>query len=232
METKRFDNQIKEVESELKLLETRYKEIKYMKPYKGQEEDLKQLGLEIEKVNNKLVNLNQQQKKSLGFTDVNKELNTTDKKLSGILKKVGKWALAVFGVRSAYMGIRRLMSTVSQYNKQIATDMQYIGYSLAKVFEPIISWIVSMLYKILSLITLVLIFILASCDGPTGTGGDRTIKVTDMVDRRVYVDLNNNDSIVCIGPGALRLYTYVGEVAKLVGAEDIDRSGNGLGFPG
>ena len=78
--------------------------------------------------------------------------------------------------------------------------------------------------KILSLITLVLIFILTSCDGPTGTVGDRTIKVTDMVDRRVYVDLNNNDSIVCIGPGALRLYTYVGEVAKLVGAEDIDRS--------
>ena len=154
MDTKRFDRQIQEVEAELNTLEQRQKEIQNMKAYKGQEEDLKQLGLEIERTNNKLVSLNQQKAKieGKGIGDINKGLDTTDKKLKGILTKVGKWGLAVFGVRSAYMLIRRTMSTLTQYNDQLATDLNYINYALARALEPIIKIIVNLVYELLGLL--------------------------------------------------------------------------------
>ena len=154
MDTKRFDRQIQEVETELNMLEQRQKEIQKMKPYKGQEEDLKQLGLEIEKTNNKLVSLNKQKAKieGKGIGDINKGLDTTDKKLKGILTKVGKWGLAVFGVRSAYMLIRRAMSTLTQYNDQLATDLEYINYAIARALEPIIRIIVNLVYELLGLL--------------------------------------------------------------------------------
>lgn len=154
MDTKRFDRQIQEVGTELNTLEQRQKEIQRMKPYKGQEEDLQQLGLEIEKVNNKLVSLNQQKAKieGKGIGDINKGLDTTDKKLKGIITKVGKWGLAVFGVRSAYMLIRRTMSTLTQYNDQLATDLEYINYAIARALEPVIRIIVNLVYELLGLL--------------------------------------------------------------------------------
>ena len=68
------------------------------------------------------------------------------------VKSVVRWSLAAIGVRSIYAGIRSLLSNVSQYNDQIAGDMQYMGFALSSVFEPIVKTIVNWLYKILGLI--------------------------------------------------------------------------------
>ena len=77
-------------------------------------------------------------------------------KISGsagkVVKSVVRWSLAAIGVRSIYAGIRSLISNVSQYNEQIAGDMQYMGFALASIFEPIVKTIVNWLYKILSLV--------------------------------------------------------------------------------
>ena len=68
------------------------------------------------------------------------------------VKSVVRWSLAAIGVRSIYAGIRSLISNVSKYNDQIASDMQYMGFALSSVFEPIVKTIVNWLYKILGLI--------------------------------------------------------------------------------
>ncbi len=50
------------------------------------------------------------------------------------------------------------------------------------------------------------------------------ITVTDMIGREVKVTPQSYSRVVCIGAGALRMYTYVGDVALLSGVEDIDNT--------
>ena len=49
-----------------------------------------------------------------------------------------------------------------------------------------------------------------------------TVTVTDMIGRQVEIVPGSYKRIVCIGAGALRLYSYVGDVSLLCGVEDID----------
>ena len=48
------------------------------------------------------------------------------------------------------------------------------------------------------------------------------VTVTDMIGREVTVVPGSYKRVVCIGAGALRMYSYVGDVALLAGVEDID----------
>jgi iron complex transport system substrate-binding protein len=48
------------------------------------------------------------------------------------------------------------------------------------------------------------------------------ITVTDMIGREVTVTPGSYTRVVCIGAGALRMYTYIGSVGLLCGVEDID----------
>ena len=50
------------------------------------------------------------------------------------------------------------------------------------------------------------------------------ITVTDMIGRQITVTPGSYKRVVCIGAGALRMYSYVGDVALLVGVEDIDNT--------
>lgn len=49
-----------------------------------------------------------------------------------------------------------------------------------------------------------------------------TVTVTDMIGRQVEIAPGSYQRIVCIGAGALRLYSYVGDISLLCGVEDID----------
>ena len=75
-------------------------------------------------------------------------LKTTQK----IITKVGKWALAIFGIRSAYMAIRQAMSVLSQYDETLKADLQYIRFAIATALEPIVKKIVEWAYKLLGFI--------------------------------------------------------------------------------
>jgi len=73
----------------------------------------------------------------------------------------------------------------------------------------------------------VLVVSLCACgvqDAP-GTGDEtKEITVTDMVGREVKVVPGSYKKVVCIGAGALRMYSYIGEVSLLAGVEDIDNT--------
>jgi iron complex transport system substrate-binding protein len=51
-----------------------------------------------------------------------------------------------------------------------------------------------------------------------------TTTVTDMIGREVTVTPGSYKKVVCIGAGALRMYSYIGDVALLAGVEDIDNT--------
>lgn len=51
-----------------------------------------------------------------------------------------------------------------------------------------------------------------------------TVTVTDMIGREVTVAPGSYQRVVCIGAGALRIYSYIGDTALLCGVEDIDNT--------
>ena len=82
--------------------------------------------------------------------------------------------------------------------------------------------------QILSLLlALVMLLSLCACGSrdPAATEPKEdaaAVTVTDMIGREVTVNPGSYSRVVCIGAGALRMYSYIGDVTKLVGVEDID----------
>ena len=60
--------------------------------------------------------------------------------------------------------------------------------------------------------------------GTTAATEPMDITVTDLVGREVTVVPGSYKRVVCIGAGALRMYSYIGDVANLAGVEDIDNT--------
>lgn len=81
--------------------------------------------------------------------------------------------------------------------------------------------------KIVSLLlTIALLCALAACapqQEPTGEA-EAAVTVTDMIGRQVTVTPGSYKRVVCVGAGALRMYSYVGDVSLLAGVEDIDNT--------
>ena len=64
--------------------------------------------------------------------------------------------------------------------------------------------------------------LLASCGGSTSSSQPKAEEITDANGRKVMVTPGSYSKIVCIGAGALRMYSYVGATSLLAGVEDID----------
>ena len=62
----------------------------------------------------------------------------------------------------------------------------------------------------------------AESEAPAAESGEITI--TDMIGREVTVTPGSYKRVVCIGAGALRMYSYIGDVSLLCGVEDIDNT--------
>lgn len=88
--------------------------------------------------------------------------------------------------------------------------------------------------KSVSLILAVLLVLsLVGC-GHQAAAGDKpaesAVTVTDMIGREVAVTPGGYQRVVCIGAGALRMYSYIGDVSLLCGVEDIENA-NASGRP-
>lgn len=63
----------------------------------------------------------------------------------------------------------------------------------------------------------------AACNEKT-TASDGDVTVTDLAGREISFDPVGINKVVCIGAGALRLYSYVGDMDKLCAVEEIEGS--------
>lgn len=148
LETKSFDAQIEELENDLDDLVEIYKILENSKPFDGQEKELRKLKSEIQKTSNKLVDLRKKQQEA-GKSEFIENIN---KGLSNTIKKVGRWAIALLGIQSAYSAVRSAMSTLSQYDDQMTSNIEYIKYALANALKPIIEWILNAVVQLLQYI--------------------------------------------------------------------------------
>ena len=80
--------------------------------------------------------------------------------------------------------------------------------------------------KKMIVLLLALALCLCACGTPAVEDGTQTASttVTDMIGREVTVEPGSYTRVVCIGAGALRMYSYVGDVTLLCGVEDIDNT--------
>lgn len=154
MDTKGFDIQIATVEEELEGLIEEYKELKEAKPFEGQQKGLQELQKKIEQTRNKLVDLKKKQQDidDASLSKIPTSLNGIGNGIESVIKKVTRWGLAVFGIRSAYNFVRSSISTLSQYNEKMATDIEYIRFALATTLQPVIEKIIQLVYTLLQYI--------------------------------------------------------------------------------
>lgn len=79
-------------------------------------------------------------------------------------------------------------------------------------------------------LAVLMIFSLAACGAEetplseTESTGAIEITVTDMIGREITVTPGSYKRVVCIGAGALRMYSYICDVSLLCGVEDIDNT--------
>ena len=79
--------------------------------------------------------------------------------------------------------------------------------------------------RTLAILVFALVVVMAAVATPvseTVTSAAQPVVVTDMIGRNVEVIPGSYHRVVCIGAGALRMYTYIGDVKDLCGVEDID----------
>ena len=70
--------------------------------------------------------------------------------------KVARLALGIFGLRSAYMAVRRASSELATYDKQYAANIEYIRFALTQMIAPVLRYIVSLVATILGYINAIL----------------------------------------------------------------------------
>ena len=147
-ETKSFDAEIKYVESQLEEIEYKLKQAD-MGFDVGDTEKLEaqysRLVKQLDRLQKKQADLNK-----TDLSNIQKSIDNVGNSTSNVIKKVGKWALAIFGVRSAYMFVRQAASTLSQYNEKIASDLEYIRFALASSLQPVIEGLIQLVYKLLT----------------------------------------------------------------------------------
>lgn len=89
-----------------------------------------------------------------------KSSDNVGKSLSGGVKKIGRYALALFSVRSAYTGISRLskdwLNSENAMAQQAKANLDYISSVLQSVIAPIISVILSMVATLMGYLSTLL----------------------------------------------------------------------------
>ena len=75
------------------------------------------------------------------------------------------------------------------------------------------------------LLAFALLLALGACGGTSDAGKEQeAVTIQDMIGRDVSVTPGSYKRVVCIGAGALRMYSYIGDVELLCGVEDIDNT--------
>ena len=157
LDTRSFDAQIDYVESQMQEIERELKKADMgfeIGDTQKLEANYEKLGIKLDSLRKKQAKLNQEQANmgKLDLSRVQAGISSVNKGLQGTIKKVAKWGLALFGVRSAYNAIRGAMSTLSQYDTQMADNIEYIRYALASSLQPVIQTILNLVVKLLQYI--------------------------------------------------------------------------------
>lgn len=90
------------------------------------------------------------QKQQSQVNEIKKGFDNVGKSVSSSIKHIGRLALGVLSVRSAYLLARQASSTLGQYDEQYATNLEYIRYLIAQAIAPALKYVVNLASTLLS----------------------------------------------------------------------------------
>lgn len=96
------------------------------------------------------------QKQQSQVNEIKKGFDNVGKSVSSSIKHIGRLALGVLSVRSAYLLARQASSTLGQYDKQYATNLEYIRYLIAQAIAPALKYVVNLASTLLSYLNYIL----------------------------------------------------------------------------
>lgn len=126
--------------------------------YESDIQDASQLKQEIREVVNEIEKLTGERINIAGIDDakdnfnvvktnineVDKLIKNVGKSINGVVKKIVRWGLAVFGIRGAYTAVRNAMSIITQQDAQLKADVDYMKNAIAYTLEPVVRVIVNL----------------------------------------------------------------------------------------
>lgn len=96
------------------------------------------------------------QKQVADVDKLKNSFNTVGSSIQKSIKDVGRLALGIFGIRSAFMFLRRASSDLASYNPQYAANLEYIRYALTQAIAPVLQWIVKLAATLLGYINAIM----------------------------------------------------------------------------
>lgn len=142
--------QFHKLEQEADLFNEQHFEIK--ESIKQELQDIENLKLEHDNLVKSAENYKKAFEKAVEQKKIEEFFKSQSEGIKGVVKKISKWALAIFGVRTAYNAIRSAMNTLMQYDPQLRANVDYITFALANTLKPVIEWIIRAIYTILGLL--------------------------------------------------------------------------------
>lgn len=97
-------------------------------------------------------NINESKQLSENIEETTGSSNKFGKTLDSSLRKIGRMVLGIFSIRSAYGALQRASSTLAQYDKKYASNLEYIRYILAQTLAPVLQWVLGLVEKLLGYI--------------------------------------------------------------------------------
>lgn len=105
---------------------------------------------EKQEENNVKISEYKQKIEQIKTDNIQNSLGNIGNKLTNQIGKLGKMAMAVVGIRTAWGAVRSAISMVTQYNKQASVDLDYMRYCIASILTPAIQGLIKLLYTVLS----------------------------------------------------------------------------------
>ena len=96
------------------------------------------------------------QKQVADVEKLKNSFNSVESSIQNSISKISRLALGIFGLRSAYMALRRASSDLANYDEQYATNLEYIRYVLTQAVAPILRYIVNLAATLLGYINAIM----------------------------------------------------------------------------
>lgn len=100
-------------------------------------------------IKNQIDETNKKLQNTKVYENIKKITDGIGKSITNVIKKVGRWALALVGVRSAYSAIRGAISLVQSKNEGIASQFDVMKTALANSLTPLVEKIVGLIAKLM-----------------------------------------------------------------------------------
>ena len=116
--------------------------------YKQTKDNVASYKTKIESVN--------MQKQQAQVSQLKKGFQKVNTSVSSSIKHIGRLALGIFSVASAYRLMSAASSTLGQYDEQYATNLEYIRYLIAQAIAPALKYVVNLASTLLSYLNYIL----------------------------------------------------------------------------